>query len=358
MLPNQFKEAYYNFSNWHFSLEERANKTNGDEGSLIHLFNSTYPEFVKQIEKMGLVCSGYDDDTAKACKSYIKESDIYNLFLQSAWYKQIITKPRGYAGDSTMMEIMYNDQFEGITPFGKLYTKLANAVEGSQAVRNRRSYLRKKLQKLDSGKVLSVAAGPALEIKDCEHKNGLEFLALDHDMETLRRYAPRHNSNFTYGICNAFHLMKGQYGYIIPRKSFAKRANPKADMKGFRKLLMPFRYHMNTLPQEGFELIYAAGLYDYIYTSDNPSKGSMALTKNLFSLLKPGGQLIVGNYAPTIPRGTRWVLEYICDWNLIYREDSDLKLFAKGISEKQIADIKIKSEETGITKFLHITKTQ
>jgi extracellular factor (EF) 3-hydroxypalmitic acid methyl ester biosynthesis protein len=50
-----------------------------------------------------------------------------------------------------------------------------------------------------------------------------------------------------------------------------------------------------------FDLIYAAGLYDYL-----DAKTASRLTKRLFELLKPGGRILVGNFLEGL-----WELPYM-----------------------------------------------
>ena len=58
-------------------------------------------------------------------------------------------------------------------------------------------------------------------------------------------------------------------------------------------------------------MVYSAGLYDYIMTFPiDDSKGTIALTKNLFSLVKPGGSLIVGNFNHNNP-----LVHWSLSWN-------------------------------------------
>jgi len=46
---------------------------------------------------------------------------------------------------------------------------------------------------------------------------------------------------------------------------------------------------------------------------DQPEKGTIALTKQLFSMLKPGGALVIGNFSPNNSRALRYPMEYVYD---------------------------------------------
>ena len=110
--------------------------------------------------------------TSKFCQQekvlhhdYIKQTPYFEYSLEAPFYRQIIAKPNGYAGDAEMMQMIYRDDFEGQTPFGMLLHKHATSTASCQAVRNRKDFLIDQIRKLESGKVLSLAAGPAEEIK-------------------------------------------------------------------------------------------------------------------------------------------------------------------------------------------------
>jgi hypothetical protein len=86
------------------------------------------------------------------------------------------------------------------------------------------------------------------------------------------------------------------------------------------------------------------------------SKGTVALTKNLFSLVKPGGSLIVGNFNHDNPKDLRFIMDYVYGWRLIYRHEKDMLEFARAIPENQIKSIQIETEPLGINYFLRIEK--
>lgn len=104
-------------------------------------------------------------------------------------------------------------------------------------------------------------------------------------------------------------------------------------------------------------MIYSAGLYDYIHTFPlDDSKGTVALTKNLFDLLKPGGSLIIGNFNHNNPKDLKFVMEYVYDWQLIYRNKFDMFDFARTINKNEIKDMQITEDPTGINYFIKIDK--
>ena len=133
--------------------------------------------------------------------------------------------------------------------------------------------------------------------------------------------------------------------------------HPRKDFNGFRSILCPLKYELLHLNKNEFDLVYSSGLFDYIRTFPlDDSKGTVALTKNLLELVRPGGSLIVGNFSHNNPRDLKFFMEYIFDWCLIYRDKKDMLEFARAIPEGAIEEIQIIEESLGINYFLKIDK--
>jgi len=199
-------------------------------------------------------------------------------------------------------------------------------------------------------------AGPAQEIYEYQQSaDDIAFLALDHDIETLKN-ANQRNKDLVYGIANAFHIIKGNNKYLIPKKNQLSTCDPRRDTKGLRKILLPTRYSSKKLRANEFDLIYSAGLFDYIKTFADKNKGAVALTTRLFSLLKPGGRMLIGNISPKLSTGVKWAMECLCDWYLIHRTAEEVLDFARAIDISAIDSINVISEPTGVNWFLDIRK--
>jgi hypothetical protein len=240
--------------------------------------------------------------------------------------------------------------------------KHALSTKACQSVRNRKEYLKEQILKSGNGKVLSLAAGPAREIREVlDVSNGrFRFLALDHDIDTLEKFnISTPNYQFNYALANAFQIISGNYLAAKPRKYMLRYCHPRTDFRGIGRLFSAVKYDLKILKKEDFNLVYSAGLYDYIKTFLlDETKGTIALTKNLFDLVTPGGSLIVGNFNHKNPRDLRFVMEYIYDWQLIYRGKYDMLDLARAIPVKQIENIEIVEEPLGINYFLKIDKKQ
>ena len=66
---------------------------------------------------------------------------LWNFIMCSPFMARTNLKPRGYSGDSAMMKMIYDNEYEGESTFGKLLHKHPSEHPGSQAVRNRRKLI-------------------------------------------------------------------------------------------------------------------------------------------------------------------------------------------------------------------------
>lgn len=313
------------------------------------------------MDKLGHITEQFQNGQDSSHQQFIRESKYFEIVQEAPFYWRIINKPSGYAGDAQMMAFIYRNQFEGKTPFGMFLHKHAVSTKACQAVRNRKLYLTQQIIKVNGGNILSLAAGPAqemIELLDVYRDDHFRFLALDHDMDTLKAYdVSDREPRFKYALANAFQIIAGNYLTARPRKFMEQFCSPRKDFRGFRFVFSPFKYEMKYLEKESFDLVYSSGLYDYIKTFPlDDSRGTVALTKNLFDLLKPGGTLVVGNFTHGNPQDLKFAMEYVYNWILFYRDEQDMLEFARAIPENAIEDMLVVKESLGINYFLKIIK--
>jgi extracellular factor (EF) 3-hydroxypalmitic acid methyl ester biosynthesis protein len=123
---------------------------------------------------------------------------LWNILMRAPIMSRTNLKPRGYNGDSEMMRMIYLDDYQGDSTFGKILHKYSIGQPAAQAVRNRRREVAKLLHRHAAGaalpageklKVLSVACGPAFEVReilrtadDCAR---MHFSLFDQDQQAL-----------------------------------------------------------------------------------------------------------------------------------------------------------------------------
>lgn len=366
-INEQFRDIFYKLEKGHIKIREKLNSLNNKGKDLEEILLQEHDKYdswrFNLMDQLAEISSQFTPEQKEAHQNFIRTSTYYEIVQEAPFYWRIMNKPNGYSGDAYMMKFIYDNQFEGKTPFGMFLHKHALSTKACESVRNRKEYLKAQILENGGGKILSLAAGPAQEIKEAlEISNGnkFQFLALDHDMDTLEKFnLSTPNCQFKYALANAFQIVSGNYLTAKPRKPMLKYCHPRNDFIGLRRFLSALKYEINVLEKEAFSLVYSAGLYDYIKTFLlDETKGTIALTKNLFDLVMPGGSLIVGNFNQNNPRDLKFVMEYIYDWQLIYRGKHDMLECARAIPPNKIEDIKIIEEPLGINYFLKIDKKQ
>jgi extracellular factor (EF) 3-hydroxypalmitic acid methyl ester biosynthesis protein len=95
---------------------------------------------------------------------------------------------------------------------------------------------------------------------------------------------------------------------------------------------------------ERFDLIYCAGLFDYL--SDQTCR---SLVDYFYRRLLPGGLVLVANMNDSKP--FRNFIEFVLDWHLIYRDTRRMQSFSPDAAVGSAAMI---AEDTAVNLFLAV----
>ena len=222
-------------------------------------------------------------------------------FLYGEFIRWSLEKPFGYAGDFKIIDDIYKNQ-PCTTGFDRLWDNYFQQLSISTAVRERKEDLKKfildfiKRNKDRDIRIMNLAAGPTREIKELIEADSEElfskviFDCYDFDsraIEYARQLLNNHkNINF-----------------------FQKNAIRLALKKDIKKEI-----------QEGYDLIYSAGLFDYL-----DERVAIRLLANLKKLLKKNGVMIVSNVRDKYSNCSAGWMEWVAEWYLIYRTESEFK---------------------------------
>lgn len=233
-------------------------------------------------------------------------------------------KPRGYAGDSVLLDMIYGypwfklNHISGIA--GQLYEYMYYS-SGPSAVRERRRYLAQMIDQVARNtfktKILSVACG---HLREAELSNAIQnnaihqFLAIDQDEKSLQ---------VVDETCS-------QYGIITNKISILD--------------ILRGKFKAND-----FDLIYASGIYDYLN-----KKIASKLTCHLFKMLAHRGKLLITNFVPGIKE---WgYMESYMAWELIYRDEQEMVELAHDVPREQIERLELCTEKQNNIIFLCIKR--
>jgi extracellular factor (EF) 3-hydroxypalmitic acid methyl ester biosynthesis protein len=228
-------------------------------------------------------------------------------------------KPHGYAGDFEIIDKIYTE-FKSDDDKFRRWDEFFHAQEAARAVRNRKTFFLNTLKSFtkhnDVIKVLNVGSGPGRDIFEyfkINPQSSIHFECVDNDRKAI---------NYASNLCAEY----------LNQITFTNKN--------------VFKFNSS----KKYDLIWSAGLFDYLN-----DKLFIFLLKRLYSFLKPGGYLYVGNFSDYNP--TRKYMEIFGDWHLIHRSRSklyDLAILA-GINPM---DINILTEPLGINLFLQILKPE
>ena len=290
--------------------------------------------FNDRLEALGSLVENFSQEEHQYHGFYFRQQ-LWNFILCSPFGAQSALKPRGYAGDSEMMRMIYVNTYQGDSTFAKLMHKHAMVIAPSKSVRNRIILVAQKvkdsaneshLSTHEKFKVLSVGSGAAFELgkiitstQDCDR---FHFALFDQDSIALSEA-----SDVVREIKKSLHK------------------TPKVDfIQGSVRTMLFSRQLKQKWGQ--FHFIYSMGLFDYL-----TFRVAKAVLERLYQLLKPGGDMIIGNFHVSNP--SKYYMEYWVDWVLFHRTEKEFKRMLDNISP---AETTMLYDDTGSQMFLHMKK--
>jgi extracellular factor (EF) 3-hydroxypalmitic acid methyl ester biosynthesis protein len=281
-----------------------------------------------------------DERAAQLGRGYAS-SVLMPILSACPMHRRAYEKPLGYAGDYRMMELYFARDLTGDTLFGRFLHSVSQGYSLGRAVVARETLMREAARAAveASGegpvRILSVASGPALELQrllreTTSLRRPLHLLLLDQDeaaLEIAHRRLQR-------GLVDA----SREHPVTVTCLHFS-----------VRQILQPRTPDEMSVVSEtlaDLDLVYSAGLYDYL-----PAPVAQRLTQVLYSRVRPGGRLLVGNLTET--PDTTWIMEYVLGWDLLYRTPELMLQLAEGLTPSP-ARVGIARDSTGRSLFLDV----
>ncbi len=248
------------------------------------------------------------------------------LFLRGEYITWSLKKPYGYAGDFQIIDYIYQNNPTTLG-FDRLFDNYFQMSAISVAVRNRKEDIKRFIMSAalnNPGKqirIMNLACGPSrdvqellLGLKDIPTK--LEFHCYDADSHALE-YA----------------------------KKVVKFA-PNVHFYQMNVLRIALKKDIERQFDSTFDIIFSTGLFDYLNT-----QVSVRLIGNLRKILTPGGSLFVSDVRDKFSNPSAYFMEWVGDWNLIYRSDDDFRgIFTEsGFKER---DLSYGYEQQGIMQYV------
>jgi len=300
---------------------------------------SEYPRFCRifdaQLARLETLVADFSKEEHERHGYYLRKH-VWDLILASEFLARTNLKPRGYAGDSAMMHMVYDRDFRGQTLFARFLHRHPIETHAAQAVRNRIGLLSGLLTARHEAeasrlrgeplRIMSVACGPARELRDvittAAQARAFSITLLDQDTQALQE-AQSELAGITarVGVPIA--------GRVLQESVRTMLRTPELDRLWGR-----------------FDFLYSMGLFDYL-----TPPVARAVLMRLYSLLEPGGEMVIGNFH--VGNRTRFYMEYWMDWVLFYRTEDEFLDLASDLVGAQCSII---FEETRSQMFLRVRK--
>jgi extracellular factor (EF) 3-hydroxypalmitic acid methyl ester biosynthesis protein len=311
-----------------------------DERALAQVLGKrTTPVLDVFFEKFERAAAETEEEWRPASRVFARRQ-LHALLLCAPFLHRTYRKPLGYAGDYEMVNMISRDPLEG----GSLYARLINLwfLEQPPALahRNRLDFLEQRineaavraLQQGRRARVVSLAAGPALEVqqflRNHRHADHVEFTLIDFNEETLEHARSR----------------------LEEIKRLHHRTSPIEFTK--KSVNTVLRESVRPAGQAGpppYDLVYCAGLFDYL--SDSVCR---RVSNVLYEWVRPGGLFLSTNVHTSNP----WpmVMDFIMEWHLIYRTSP--RMAATRPERVALEDCALSSDPTGVNIYLETRKPE
>lgn len=292
--------------------------------------NDDYTEFTSEIMEMlhVLKLSTSHMVWQNALLPVARAHEITRRMHQCPFTRHSFSRPRGYPGDAELLDFVYKHpdaqaSVDAATPAGRTVLNVTVNVPACEAVRHRKEVLARKIDEIANAhpgaEILAVACG---HLREAESSIALKegrvarLVATDQDQISLSKAAGYRNT--------------------IPANIDVRNVSVRS--------FIAARHGLGK-----FDLVYAAGLYDYL-----DARLAARLTSSLFALLKSGGRLLIPNFLKGVDQEA--YMEVYMDWYLTYRTRREIEAFSELIPSADICGTDYFADETGTIGYLEIQR--
>lgn len=313
-----------------------ADRSNREREALIALGPSLLEAINNMHERFEALGRQIPPEMRAAHQAFARRQ-LQSLFLTSPFGHRAYSKPLGYAGDYQMVAMILEDPWQGTTAFAKVMNFWLLHQWPSVAHRNRIDYLVQRLKDETArvyatgrrARILNLGCGPAREVERFIAESPLsdyaDFVLLDFNDETV---------NYTRALLEQARVRHG------------RRCQIEVIEKSVQEFLKSARKRVDH-PSHQFDLIYCAGLFDYL--SDRTCQ---QLVEAFCGRMLPEGLVALTNVVDSQP--FRLMLEFILDWHLIYRHAPDTEAFMPANREGLEKTVFV--DESGVNVFIELRR--
>ncbi|MBN9682503.1 MULTISPECIES: class I SAM-dependent methyltransferase [unclassified Corallococcus] len=255
------------------------------------------------------------------CQELARKHPMRPFLHQCPFTRHAFERPRGYAGDAALIDYLYMDHAADELHAGREIYRYMHGQPSARSVRERRELLARMMDETAArrpdGRVLSVACGHLREAESSRavvERKLQELIAFDQDPVSLAEISRLHPGGIVRPVCGSVRsLLAGKAVF------------------------------------QDLDFAYSAGLYDYL--SDSVAA---RLTALLFQMLRPGGRLLVANFAVHPPE--TGYMEAFMDWWLTYRDEDGMRDLLSETPLEQVDNVRLFRDSQDNVIYLEVTR--
>ena len=316
-------------------LQPVDRRAGGEQRVLQTLQEPILSALAPAFEKFEALTAKVEKD-AQPVHSFYAKNRLHPLVLCAPFMHRTFQKPLGYAGDYEMVSMMTRSPFQGDSLFAKILNTFFLNTPPVVAHRNRIDHLTQTLdletqratRRGRRARVFNLGCGPAVEVQrfltHSPLNQDVEFTLLDFNDETVA-YTQR------------------------TLDQIKQKNNSESTLRVVKKSVVQLLKENSRFGHGSYDLVYCAGLFDYL-TADVCAR----LVDLFYELAAPGGLVLVSNVDASNP--SRGWMEFMVDWNLIYRDAQQMAaLLPEWVSRD---DVRIVAEPSSVNLFAEIRKPE
>jgi extracellular factor (EF) 3-hydroxypalmitic acid methyl ester biosynthesis protein len=241
----------------------------------------------------GKLFNAHSDATRWAeTRTALRQHPLHALLLQDPFTARCVSKPRGYAGDAGLIDIIYDEAAPDYpSAIGHDIFNITVKFQAPEGVRRRRRYAETVVRQawLGGKRICVLACGHFREADALIGSDLSNITLVDQDALSLEVVRRNHADRVSIVEANVFSFLRN------------------AASSGAR-----------------FDLIYTLGLTDYL-----DARAMRLLHRLVKACLAPNGTVLLANFVPD-HLGIGW-MDAVMDWQLIYRDEAELEGYAREV---------------------------
>lgn len=254
-------------------------------------------------------------------------------FLYGEFIRWSFEKPFGYVGDFKIIDEIYKNQ-PSTKGFDRLWDNYFQQLDICKAIRERKEETKKHIidfinrRQEENIRIMDLAFGPGRLVKEILSEGSNNKVSkIIFDCYDIDEKAVNYAKKILYNFKDINFFLKN-----VVRLSLKNDITKE----------IPYKY----------DLIYSTGLFDYL-----SEKLATRLIMNLKKLLKKDGLMIICNVRDRYSNPSVAWMEWVADWNLIYRtEDGFKNIFLK--AGFPLSNVQIISQNSKVMQYCFASQTK